>query len=158
MVFAAPSPPPGAATQIAWIEAVGDIMPARGVDRALIARGGLERVFGDTLALLRGSGFLLGNLESSAASSGTAQDKSYTFRFLPDAVGALKQAGFSYLSLANNHTFDFGLPGFLQTLAALSTWKIMTSGAGQTGKKQADRRWQRSARRKYASSPSAHFP
>ena len=125
-----PPPPPGAATQIAWIEAVGDIMPARGVDRALIARGGLERVFGDTLALLRGSGFLLGNLESSAASSGTAQDKSYTFRFLPDAVGALKQAGFSYLSLANNHTFDFGLPGFLQTLAALSTWKIMTSGAG----------------------------
>ena len=125
-----PPPPPGAATQIAWIEAVGDIMPARGVDRALIARGGLERVFGDTLPLLRGSGFLLGNLESSAASSGTAQDKSYTFRFLPDAVGALKQAGFSYLSLANNHTFDFGLPGFLQTLAALSTWKIMTSGAG----------------------------
>jgi len=125
-----PSSPPNAGASIAWIEAVGDIMPARGVDSVLIAEGGLEIVFGDTLALLRGSSFLLGNLESSAALSGAAQDKSYTFRFHPEAVGALKRAGFSYLSLANNHTFDFGVQGFLQTLNALSTWQVSTSGAG----------------------------
>jgi len=115
---------------IAWIEAVGDVMPARGVDRALLARDGLSRVFGDTLSLLRGTGLLLGNLESSAAQAGPRQDKHYTFRFSPEAVGKLKEAGFSYLSLANNHTFDFGTDGFLQTLAALSRWGVATSGAG----------------------------
>ena len=120
-----PSSPPDAEASIAWIEAVGDIMPARVVDSVLIAEGGR-------------SSFLLGNLESSAALSGAAQDKSYTFRFHPEAVGALKQAGFSYLSLANNHTFDFGAQGSLQTLKALSTWKVSTSGAG-TNLKEAGR-------------------
>ncbi|HTP59871.1 MAG TPA: CapA family protein, partial [Spirochaetia bacterium] len=102
----------------------------RGVDNSLLENGGLDRVFGDTLALLRGSDLLLGNLESSAALAGTAQNKSYTFRFRGEAVGRLKDAGFSYLSLANNHTFDFGTEGFLQTLAALSRWGVATSGAG----------------------------
>jgi poly-gamma-glutamate synthesis protein (capsule biosynthesis protein) len=105
-------------------------MPARSADSVLIAEGGLNIVFGDTLALLRGSSFLLGSLESSAALSGAAQDKSSTFRFHPEAVGALKQAGFSDLSLANSHTFDFGVQGFLQSLKALSMWKVSTSGAG----------------------------
>ncbi|HVP18015.1 MAG TPA: CapA family protein [Spirochaetia bacterium] len=123
-------PGAGAARAIAWIEAVGDIMPARGVDEELLAGGGLERVFGDTLALLRGSDLLLGNLESSTATRGQPQDKSYTFRFRGEAVRKLREAGFSYLSLANNHTFDFGADGFLQTLDTLSRWGITTSGAG----------------------------
>ena len=107
-------------------------MPARGVDRDLLTDGGLGRVFGDALALLQGSDLLLGNLEASAASRGTPENKTYTFRFNGDAVGKLKEAGFSYLSLANNHTFDFGPKGFLQTLDTLSRWGIMTSGAGAT--------------------------
>ncbi|MGA2612839.1 MAG: CapA family protein [Spirochaetia bacterium] len=125
-----PSPGPGTQASIAWIEAVGDVMPARGVDLALLGREGLEKVFGDTLALLRGSGLLLGNLESSTALGGAPQNKSYTFRFRGDAVGKLKEAGFAYLSLANNHTFDFGADGFLQTLSDLSRWGVATSGAG----------------------------
>jgi poly-gamma-glutamate capsule biosynthesis protein CapA/YwtB (metallophosphatase superfamily) len=125
-----PGPAPWSGASISWIEAVGDIMPARGVDQALMQKDGLERVFGNTLALLRGSSLLLGNLESSAARGGIAQNKSYTFRFRGEAVQRLKEAGFSYLSLANNHTFDFGAEGFLQTLASLSQWGVMTSGAG----------------------------
>ena len=125
-------PGTGPDSRLAWIEAVGDIMPARGVDRDLLADGGLGRVFGDALALLQGSDLLLGNLESSAASPGTPENKTYTFRFNGSAVGKLREAGFSYLSLANNHTFDFGPKGFLQTLDTLSRWGIMTSGAGRT--------------------------
>ena len=127
--------PPGlsgsAKTQLAWIEAVGDVMPARGVDEMLLSEGGVERVFGDTLPLLHGCQLLLGNLESSTASHGTAENKSYTFRFRAAAVGKLKDAGFSYLSLANNHTYDFGKEGFLDTLASLSWCGIRTSGAGK---------------------------
>jgi hypothetical protein len=117
-------------TGILWIGAVGDIMPARGVDETLLSSGGVQRVFRDTLPTLQSCALLLGNLESAATSAGSRTRKTYTFRFAPAALGALRQAGFSYLSLANNHTFDFGMQGFLDTLANLSRWGLGTSGAG----------------------------
>jgi poly-gamma-glutamate synthesis protein (capsule biosynthesis protein) len=115
---------------VLWIGAVGDVMPARGVDAALTAGGGLESVFGDTLPVLRSNTILVGNLEAAATVGGSRFRKTYTFRFAPSALGALERAGFSYFSLANNHTFDFGRQGFLDTLAALSARGIATSGAG----------------------------
>jgi poly-gamma-glutamate synthesis protein (capsule biosynthesis protein) len=123
--------PSGSEAGVAWIEAVGDIMPARGVDSVLLADGGIDRVFTDALPVLRRADLLLGNLESTTASDGTPEKKSYTFRFRGEAVGKLKDAGFSYLSLANNHTFDFGIEGFLQTLTSVSESGIQTSGAGR---------------------------
>ena len=127
---ALPSAVPEADSRILWIGAVGDIMPARGVDDVLLSADGLQRVFGDTLPALRSCPLLLGNLESAATFAGAKTRKTYTFRFAPAALGALKKAGFSYLSLANNHTFDFGARGFLDTLAGLSQWGLGTSGAG----------------------------
>jgi hypothetical protein len=115
---------------IAWIGAVGDIMPARGVDALLAKTGGLEKVFGDTLPVLGSCGLLLGNLEGTATRRGTRATKSFTFRFDPDALSRLAEAGFTYLSLANNHSFDFGEAGFLDTLDALAGAGIGTSGAG----------------------------
>ena len=125
------SPSTGRRAGIMWIEAVGDIMPARGVDKTLLSSGGLERVFTDTLPVLQGADLLLGNLESTSAEDGTPENKSYTFRFRGEAVKELKEAGFSYVCLANNHTFDFGERGFLQTLTAVSKAGILTSGAGR---------------------------
>ncbi len=58
--------------------------------------------------------------------------KSYNFRFAPDALQGLAQAGFSYLSIANNHSFDFGRQGFVETLQALAAAGIGTSGAGRS--------------------------
>jgi hypothetical protein len=117
-------------SRILWIGAVGDVMPARGVDDVLLSADGIQRVFGDTLPALRSCLLLLGNLEAAATLTGARTRKTYTFRFAPAALGALKKAGFSYLSLANNHTFDFGERGFLDTLAGLSQWGLGTSGAG----------------------------
>ena len=125
-----PSPAAEADNRILWIGAVGDIMPARGVDEVLLSADGLQRVFGDTLPALRSCRLLLGNLESAATLAGERATKTYTFRFAPSALGELKKAGFSYLSIANNHTFDFGTRGFLDTLSALSQWGLGTSGAG----------------------------
>lgn len=125
-----PSAAPAADAGILWVGAVGDIMPARGVDEALLSSGGVQRVFGDTLPALQSCALLLGNLEAAATSAGARTRKAYTFRFAPAALGVLRQAGFSYLSLANNHTFDFGTRGFLDTLANLSLWGLRTSGAG----------------------------
>jgi len=116
---------------VTWIGAVGDIMPARGVDAALLSgSGGVERVFGDTLPVLRSFSLLLGNLEAAATGSGPRANKSYTFRFDARAVSTLVNSGFSYLSLTNNHTFDFGASGFLETLAAVQAAGAATSGVG----------------------------
>jgi poly-gamma-glutamate synthesis protein (capsule biosynthesis protein) len=125
-----PPASPGTGTDILWVGAVGDVMPARGVDEALLSTNGVQHVFGDTLPALQSCALLLGNLEAAATTAGSRARKTYTFRFAPEALGALKEAGFSYLSLANNHTFDFGTRGFLDTLANLSRWGLVTSGAG----------------------------
>jgi poly-gamma-glutamate synthesis protein (capsule biosynthesis protein) len=121
-----------AVARIAWVGAVGDVMPARGVDEVLLGSRGAERVFGDALAVLGTCGLVLGNLEAAATRGGTRTAKTYTFRFNPEALGVLRLAGFSYFSLANNHTFDFGRQGFLDTLENLSRWGIATSGAGRS--------------------------
>jgi hypothetical protein len=127
-----PLPDPTEQPRIRWIGAVGDIMPARGVDAELLAPGGEQRVFGDTLPTLRELDLLIGNLEASATGAGTKARKTYTFRFDPRALKGLAGAGFSYLSLANNHTFDYGTEGFLETLVSLADAGIATSGAGWT--------------------------
>jgi poly-gamma-glutamate capsule biosynthesis protein CapA/YwtB (metallophosphatase superfamily) len=128
-----PDPPredtPG---RLTWIGAVGDIMPARGGDEALLAPAGPQRVFSDTLPLLRSLDLLVGNLEAAATVGGTRLKKTYTFRFDPRALGGLAAAGFSYLSAANNHTFDYGKAGFEDTLRNLAKQGISTSGAGST--------------------------
>jgi hypothetical protein len=118
--------------RLLWVGAVGDIMPARGVDAVLLqGEPGARRVFGGTLEVLRGFGFLIGNLEAAATRGGRRAVKSYTFRFQPEALDFLKKAGFTYLSITNNHSFDFGPEGFLDTLDALSERGIGTSGAGK---------------------------
>jgi poly-gamma-glutamate capsule biosynthesis protein CapA/YwtB (metallophosphatase superfamily) len=122
---------------VIWIGAVGDVMPARGVDGTLAGKGtprpadGVNAVFGDTLPILRGCDILLGNLEAAATRSGSREQKTYNFRFDPDALGALKNAGFSCFSVANNHSFDYGARGFLDTLENLSAFGIKACGGGQ---------------------------
>jgi poly-gamma-glutamate synthesis protein (capsule biosynthesis protein) len=116
---------------MAWIAAVGDIMLDRGAQDAILSgEGGAERVFGDLLPILRNADFLVGNLEGAATEGGERADKLYTFRFRPSAVPRLKDAGFDYLALSNNHSFDYGQRGFLDGLKALRGAGIGFSGAG----------------------------
>ncbi|MGA2639676.1 MAG: CapA family protein [Spirochaetia bacterium] len=122
----------GTAERIRWIGAVGDVMPARGVDTALLAPGGVQRVFGNTLPVLRGLDLLVGNLEAVAAAGSARTGKTYMFHFDPRALKSLADAGFTYLSAANNHTFDFGSDGFIETIANLGQAGIATSGTGRT--------------------------
>lgn len=131
--------------QIAWVSGVGDIMPGRGVDHILL-RGdpGIEEIFSDTLPILRGADILVGNLEGAVTKTSERAEKTYTFRFKPELLAQLKSAGFDYLSLTNNHSFDYGVDGFKDTLAYLEEYGIATSGAGN-GPAEAGKTWQSSA-------------
>ena len=58
-------------------------------------------------------------------------DKSYTFRADPVSVQGLVEAGFDLVSLANNHTLDFGTECMLETIGHVSAAGIVPIGAGK---------------------------
>lgn len=129
----AESIPPLSEEKLFWIGAVGDLLPARGVETLLLqGERGIAQVFGDTLSVLQKQDLLLGNLEGPLTTRGTPANKTYTFRFPPQVLEALKKAGFRYLSLTNNHVMDYGKEGLRDTLQAFLTFGVGTSGIGHS--------------------------
>ncbi|MBH1942070.1 CapA family protein [Mobilitalea sibirica] len=57
-------------------------------------------------------------------------DKQYHFRANPKRVNILKEMGVDIVSLANNHTLDYGMDAFLDTLETLEGAEIDYVGAG----------------------------
>ena len=131
-------PPAPPVSRIVWIAAVGDVMPGRGVDRILAGTQGDREVFGDLLPIMQKADLLIGNLEGAVTTGGSRRKKSYTFRFDPRTVEDLRNAGFDYLSLTNNHSYDFGEEGFIDSLMHLESAGIGTSGAGLSPEEAAE--------------------
>jgi len=59
------------------------------------------------------------------------EGKTYTFRADPECVQYLHDMGVDVVSLANNHAYDFGEVGFLDTLDTLENAGIPYVGAGR---------------------------
>jgi poly-gamma-glutamate synthesis protein (capsule biosynthesis protein) len=111
--------------------AVGDIM-LDGTSRPVFAQHGYDHAFAGVRHLFAGAQVVFGNLEGPLTGRGQAeQDKTYVFRSPPQPVGeALHRAGFNVVSLANNHTLDYGVDGLTDTMAALDAAGIAYTGAG----------------------------
>ncbi len=89
----------------------------------------------DLLQRMRAADIMMLNNEFPYTDRGTAlEDKQYTFRADPSTVSWLPDMGVDIISLANNHTFDFGETGLLDTLEILHTAGITYVGAGQNSK------------------------
>lgn len=125
---AAVEPEPPAALQLA---AVGDIMLG-GSAAPELRREGYAYPFALVQSILRQADVVFGNLEGPLTDAGqAAPDKRYVFRSPPAKVApALATAGFTVMSLANNHTMDYGVEGLKQTMAALDEVGIQHAGAG----------------------------
>jgi hypothetical protein len=127
---------------VLWIAAVGDIMPEKDIADMLVGESnGLNTVFLDTKPVLMCHDLLLGNLECAVTSHPERMKKNYNFRIEKSVLEVLIQAGFDYLSITNNHSFDYGLRGFLDTLKNLESLGIATSGVGKC-LKDAKKPWQ----------------
>lgn len=86
-----------------------------------------KKIAGD----LAGADLRFCNLECAATDAGLAVPKRYSFRADPRmTVQVLRVGGFNLVSLANNHTWDYGATGLANTLAALHAAKIPCAGAG----------------------------
>ncbi|MEV0130095.1 CapA family protein [Dactylosporangium sp. NPDC050688] len=86
--------------------------------------------FGPIAAQLSAADLTIVNLETAITSRGVEEPKTYHFRTTPVAIDALKAAGIDAVSIANNHTLDYGRTGLLDTLDALRTAGYPAFGAG----------------------------
>lgn len=86
--------------------------------------------WGNTLNLLGRSDLILANLETSATTSAEKWPrKVFNYRMHPANVECLKIAKVDYVSLANNHTLDFGRTGLFDTINTLRDASIAYAGA-----------------------------
>lgn len=70
------------------------------------------------------------NLECVVATSGHAADKNFTFRGHPRTLNVLKRH-IDAVSIANNHSGDFGRDAFVEMLGLLDQHKISHFGGGR---------------------------
>jgi len=95
---------------------VGDIMLDRGT-RTTIEKYGTDYLFGDTKSIFGESDFTIANFESTACDTSLLpQKKLYTFRARAEWISALPRNGVTHVSVANNHSLDYGEEGFRQTI------------------------------------------
>lgn len=86
--------------------------------------------FGKVAGALGAADLVVANLECAVGNRGMAVEKEYTFRADPAAVAVL-QRHVHLVSLANNHSGDYGDEALLDTMAHLRSARIGFFGAGE---------------------------
>lgn len=114
------------------IAMTGDIMMGTTYPKAVLPANSGRALFKDVRAILRNSDLAVGNLEGTLCDTGTTTKKkgafNYAFRTPLHFTERLREAGYDFLSMANNHAFDFGLPGVRSTERALRRAGISFAG------------------------------
>jgi poly-gamma-glutamate capsule biosynthesis protein CapA/YwtB (metallophosphatase superfamily) len=121
-----PQPP---TPQTKWTLAFGgDTLYTRPLSRITPARNPFARIRPEFAS----SDITILNLETALTSRGRAQAKTFTFRSPPGFARVIQDAGVDIVSLANNHTLDFGVVGLEDTLATIDDIGLRRVGAGRT--------------------------
>lgn len=109
----------------------GDIMLDRGVENSVLKNfnGDYSLLF-DKLNILKDGDIVFANLEGPASDVGIDKKSLYSFRMNPSVIPALKGAGLSIVSVANNHEADWGRSAYTDTLARLKENEIAYTGGG----------------------------
>ena len=121
---------PQASEEVSLV-AVGDISYSRGVERIVKKQNDINYPFLKIWDYLKSADLVFGNLETPITQGPEIPDFEMIFRSNPGTEQALKQAGFSIFSLANNHTPNFGEKGLKDTFNFLESAGIKYVGAGQ---------------------------
>ena len=115
---------------VTTVTVVGDIMLGRRVGEAAAAAGDPGAPLRHMQRRLARTDLTIGNLESTLSTAGGPRQGSDSFAADPAVLPALTDAGFELLSLANNHTGDFGPRAFRQTMHRIDRTSIARVGAG----------------------------
>jgi hypothetical protein len=104
---------------VVWIGVGGDVMPGDiGAPSQALQRG------------LAQADLVVANLETTIGAVGPAVPKRYTFTISSRRLSDIESLGIRGLSLANNHSGDFGSLGLETTLDELRTHDLGSFGAG----------------------------
>ncbi|HPO68206.1 MAG TPA: CapA family protein [Candidatus Pacearchaeota archaeon] len=114
--------------------AVGDISYSRGVERIVKKQNDINYPFLKIGDYLKNADLVFGNLETPITEGREINDFEMIFRSNPLTKKALKLNNFSILSLANNHTPNFGEKGLKDTFFYLEKEGIKYVGAGENEK------------------------
>lgn len=115
------------------VVAVGDVVPGRTVERRILAYGGdYTRPFVRVAPGLRQADLTIANLEGALSDRITPPTDPTTFYFVGSGrfCEGLRYAGIDGVSLANNHSMNFGATGLSDTLSLLHRAEIAPFGAG----------------------------
>ena len=116
--------------QTVTLNFVGDILLASRIQDLIEAEGPMAPWIG-VKDMLQSADFTIGNLECAVGTTGSPMpDKQYTFRAAPETLQGLKEAGVDVVSLANNHTLDFGVECLLETIENVKKYGLVPVGAG----------------------------
>jgi poly-gamma-glutamate capsule biosynthesis protein CapA/YwtB (metallophosphatase superfamily) len=119
-----PPPPP------LTVAAGGDVLGDRQVGTFIDHNGG-EAVLANVEPFMDEASIAFVNLECPLSDKGTRKvAKEYTFRGRPALAQGLMSAGIDVVSLANNHTLDYGPAALLDTIARLDDAGVAHAGAG----------------------------
>lgn len=127
---APPAEPQPEPDQPITIKFTGDILLDSTVGQD-IERYGVDYPFTKLAPILKNADLTVGNLETSVSTKGTPQEKQFTFRSKPNTLKGLVDAGYDAVTIANNHTLDYGRDALLDTIHYLDQYKIGHTGAGK---------------------------
>lgn len=111
----------------------GDVMLGRLVNDWLKNRPP-EAPWGDTMPFFKSADLRVCNLECVISDRGEPWEpgkKPFHFRTDPKNIEVLEKASINAVTLANNHTLDFGQQALVDTLEALDRTGIKRAGAGR---------------------------
>ena len=121
----------GARARTITIGWVGDITPG---SRYGLPAGGGRALFASIRRTLREPDLMAGNLEGTLSAGGASKCGAvpavgcFAFQAPPANAAALRDAGLDLVNLANNHSFDYGADGRMQTLRALTGAGVAFTG------------------------------
>lgn len=128
----------------ARIAAVGDLLMHETVKEAAKAANhkgpdgvsgnheGYGALFEGVAAPLEKADLVFANLETPIAPTTNKGSRPFVFNAPPALLPALKEIGVGLVSFANNHVYDQGLAGFVETLDVLEAAGLPQIGAGKT--------------------------
>lgn len=109
---------------------VGDVMLAESIGYLARARGP-EYLLSGVAEVLREADIAVANLETAVSTRGApAADKQYTFRSHPEALKSLTAGAIDLVSVANNHSLDYGRQAFVDTMSSVRAAGIEVVGGG----------------------------
>jgi poly-gamma-glutamate synthesis protein (capsule biosynthesis protein) len=108
------------------LAAVGDLVPSRRLPKPGDGTEGYKA----TAALLANADIAFGDLEIPLSTAGHPREKLINFRAAPEIVEDLAALSFDVISLANNHSMDYGPDALFDTIEGLDAYQVRHMGAG----------------------------